>query len=47
MEVDGELSVSEGHDIARAVRQAVLENKNVLDVMIHTDPYQCEELPVC
>ena len=37
----------EGHDIARAVRQAVLENKNVLDVMIHTDPYQCEELPVC
>lgn len=47
IEVDGELSVSEGHDIARAVRQAVLENKNVLDVMIHTDPYQCEELPVC
>ncbi|MCY2005573.1 cation diffusion facilitator family transporter [Klebsiella pneumoniae] len=47
IEVDGELSVSEGHDIARAVRQAVLENKNLLDVMIHTDPYQCEELPVC
>lgn len=47
IEVDGELSVSEGHDIARAVRQAVLENKNVLDVMIHTDPYQYEELPVC
>lgn len=47
IEVDGELSVSEGHDIVRAVRLAVLENKNVLDVMIHIDPYQGNGFPVC
>lgn len=47
IEVDGGLSVREGHDIAVAVRGAVMENKNILGVMIHTDPYQGEGVPVC
>lgn len=47
IEVDGELSVREGHDIAVAVREAVMEDKNVLDVMTHIDPYQGEGAPVC
>ncbi|EBW2650642.1 cation transporter [Salmonella enterica subsp. enterica serovar Newport] len=47
IEVDGEISVREGHDIAVAVREAVMENKDVLGVMIHTDPYEGEGVPVC
>ncbi|MBK9161426.1 MAG: cation transporter [Nitrosomonadales bacterium] len=36
--VDPKISVSEGHYIAEAARQAVLRNHHVLDVMIHIDP---------
>lgn len=36
--VDPKISVSEGHYIAEAARQAVLSNHHVLDVMVHIDP---------
>ncbi len=38
LEVDGNLTVTQGHDIAVLARQRVLENHHVLDVMIHVDP---------
>ncbi len=36
--VDPKISVSEGHYIAEAARQAVLSQHHVLDVMVHIDP---------
>lgn len=36
--VDPKISVSEGHYIAEAARNAVLNNHHVLDVMVHIDP---------
>ncbi|MFC0226717.1 cation diffusion facilitator family transporter [Serratia aquatilis] len=39
LEIDGELSVKEGHDIAVRARKAVLSNHRVLNVMTHVDPY--------
>jgi cation diffusion facilitator family transporter len=36
--VDPKISVSEGHYIAEAARQAVLRKHHVLDVMVHIDP---------
>lgn len=36
--VDPKISVSEGHYIAEAARNAVLKNHHVLDVMVHIDP---------
>lgn len=36
--VDPKISVSEGHYIAEAARQAVLAKHHVLDVMVHIDP---------
>ena len=36
--VDPKISVSEGHYIAEAARQAVLQQHHVLDVMVHIDP---------
>ncbi len=36
--VDPKISVSEGHYIAESVRQAVLRQHHVLDVMVHIDP---------
>lgn len=36
--VDPRISVSEGHFIAEAARQAVLNKHHVLDVMVHIDP---------
>jgi cation diffusion facilitator family transporter len=36
--VDPKISVSEGHYIAEAARQAVLRQHPVLDVMVHIDP---------
>lgn len=36
--VDPMISVSEGHYIAEAARLKVLENKSVLDALIHVDP---------
>ncbi len=38
LEIDGNLSVREGHDIAVAARKAVLDNYPVLNVMTHVDP---------
>ncbi|MFT3856892.1 MAG: cation diffusion facilitator family transporter [Aquabacterium sp.] len=38
LEVDGELSVREGHDIAAAARDRVMKQLPVLDVMTHLDP---------
>lgn len=36
--VDPKISVSEGHYIAEAARQAVLAKHHVMDVMVHIDP---------
>jgi cation diffusion facilitator family transporter len=36
--VDPKISVSEGHYIAEAARQAVLRKHHVMDVMVHIDP---------
>jgi cation diffusion facilitator family transporter len=38
IEVDGELSVREGHDIAATARERVMRKLPVLDVMTHLDP---------
>jgi len=38
LEVDGSLSVREGHDIATDARDRVMANLPVLDVMAHLDP---------
>jgi cation diffusion facilitator family transporter len=38
LEIDGELTVAEGHAIAAAARQRVLDAHPVLDVMTHVDP---------
>lgn len=38
IEVDGELSVREGHDIAASARERVMRKLPVLDVMTHLDP---------
>ncbi|WP_024870808.1 cation diffusion facilitator family transporter [Tolumonas lignilytica] len=38
LEIDGTLSVKEGHDIAVAARKAVLAQHPVLNVMTHVDP---------
>jgi cation diffusion facilitator family transporter len=38
LEIDGNLSVRDGHDIAVAARKAVLDNYSVLNVMTHVDP---------
>ncbi len=40
LEVDGELSVREGHDIAALARERVMRQLPVLDVMTHLDPIQ-------
>ncbi|WP_434663684.1 cation diffusion facilitator family transporter [Klebsiella sp. MISC125] len=40
VEVAGNLSVVEGHDIALLARARVLKNHNVLNMMIHIDPCQ-------
>ena len=38
LEVDGALSVWEGHDIANRARDRVMRQLPVLDVMTHLDP---------
>ncbi|MCA1326119.1 cation diffusion facilitator family transporter [Herbaspirillum sp. alder98] len=38
LEIDGTLSVTEGHAIAAAARASVLARHHVLDVMVHVDP---------
>lgn len=39
LEIDGDLSVKEGHDIAVNARKEVLSNHRVLNVMTHVDHY--------
>lgn len=39
IEVDGQLTVEQGHDIAVAARDAVLARHDVLRVMTHVDPW--------
>ncbi len=44
IEVDPELSVVQGHDLARAVRQALLQGvKGVRDAMVHVEPVGARE----
>lgn len=38
LEIDGNLSIREGHDIAVKARKAVLNKHHVLNVMVHVDP---------
>lgn len=39
LEVDGALSVTEGHDISEQVKQALLStNQKIIDVMVHLEP---------
>lgn len=38
LEVAGEMSVAEGHQIARQARERVLAQHPVLNVMVHLDP---------
>ena len=40
VEVAGNLSVVEGHDIALSARARVLKNHDVLNMMVHIDPCQ-------
>ncbi|WP_315708314.1 cation diffusion facilitator family transporter [Brenneria uluponensis] len=42
LEIDGTLSVREGHDIAVAARKAVLDNFSVLNMMTHVDPVEVD-----
>jgi divalent metal cation (Fe/Co/Zn/Cd) transporter len=38
LEVDGLISVKQGHDIAVVARERVVQKLPVLDVMVHLDP---------
>ncbi|MFJ3044366.1 cation diffusion facilitator family transporter [Herbaspirillum chlorophenolicum] len=46
LEIDGALTVAQGHAIAALARQRVLDAHNVLDVMTHVDPVVVEVNPV-
>ena len=46
VEVAGNLSVVEGHDIALSARSRVLKNHNVLNMMVHVDPCQPVTKPI-
>ena len=39
IEIDGRISVEQGHDIAVAARDAVMRRHRVLNVMTHVDPH--------
>ena len=43
LEMDGRLSIQEGHDIAVAARRRVMQQEAVLDVMTHFDPVRVPE----
>ncbi len=40
LEINGNLSVKVGHDIAVLARKSVLDNHHVLNVMTHVDPFK-------
>ena len=39
LELDGQMTILEGHDIAVNVRKQLMKNPQILDVMTHLDPY--------
>ena len=43
IEMDGSLSIAEGHEIAVQARARVMENEHVLDVMTHFDPVDAHD----
>jgi len=44
--VDPEMSVYDGHEVARAVRAALIQQgPDVLDVLVHIEPHQSEAVP--
>jgi divalent metal cation (Fe/Co/Zn/Cd) transporter len=44
LEVAGEMSVAEGHQIARQARERVMAQHPVLNVMVHLDPCEAQRL---
>jgi len=44
IEVDADITVEAGHDIAVAARRLVLQHHRVLDVMTHVDPFRRPDL---
>lgn len=42
LEVDGDMSIVAGHEIAVNVRDKLMENPQILNVMTHLDPYDKE-----
>ena len=44
LEVDPDLTVEAGHDIAVAARARVMQRHRVLNVMTHVDPWQRPDL---
>jgi divalent metal cation (Fe/Co/Zn/Cd) transporter len=44
LEVDAQLTVEQGHDIAVAARDRVLKRHRVLNLMTHVDPYRRPDL---
>ncbi|MBO9537025.1 cation diffusion facilitator family transporter [Herbaspirillum sp.] len=46
LEIDGTLTVAQGHAIAALARQRVLDAHNVLDVMTHVDPVTVGAHPI-
>jgi divalent metal cation (Fe/Co/Zn/Cd) transporter len=44
IEVDAQLSVEAGHDIAVAARQRVMQHHRVLNLMAHVDPWHRPDL---
>lgn len=46
LEIDGNLTVAQGHDIARRTRLAVIANHPVLHLMTHVDPVLSPNTPI-
>ncbi len=44
IEVDADITVEQGHDIAVAARKRVMQRHRVLDLMTHVDPYKRPDL---
>ena len=40
LEVDAQITVEEGHDIAVEARQRVMQRHRVLNLMTHVDPWR-------
>jgi cation diffusion facilitator family transporter len=44
LEVDGDMTVEQGHDIAVSARRAVMQRHRVLNLMTHVDPWRRPDL---